>query len=591
MTDQEKEVLNMVMSRFRQADDDRKQREEEWREFYKLYRSYIDDDEWNEDGSNLFIPITFANVETVLPRAIEALFEPSPPVSVLPRSKDDVPKARPVEMLLDYQFDRAAVRDRFEETVKDALIYGTGIGKIRWRYEARETTQRRPAITMFGRPLFMREVRIPIVGYDDPEYIPVDIMDFWIDPNATDLDNARYVIHRSWADFDELQRDAERYGYTNLAEVLDTVKSRTESRAHRERLHDVGLAAESQEADEWAREVEILEYWERDRVITVANRSVIIRDVPNPYWHGQVPFIVVRDVKVSHEFYGIGEVEVGRYLQAELNTMRRQRLDNVSLVINGMWKVLRSAEIDPDDLVMRPGGVVRVNSQGDVEPLEMPVISPAAYTEEQTILLDIQRALGTYDYARGQAPARKTTATEIVTLQEVAEIRFRHKIRRFGREGLARIAQQFFALDQQYITSPRVLRVTESEGYNWPVLRPEDVAGEFDFEVAATATEPLATRQVKQQNMLALFNIVKGHPGVDEYEYLKRLHELMDIRDSEKLLNKQVFDMIRAQQLAQFMPQPMMGPGPLPASAGPPSAPPAPVGAGAGLPTGGAQVG
>ena len=35
--------------------------------------------------------------------------------------------------------------------------------------------------------------------------------------------------------------------------------------------------------------VEVLEYWTPERVITVANRNVVLRDRPNPFWHGRLP--------------------------------------------------------------------------------------------------------------------------------------------------------------------------------------------------------------------------------------------------------------------------------------------------------------
>ncbi|NPV80807.1 MAG: hypothetical protein HPY52_11105 [Firmicutes bacterium] len=566
----DKRTLDMVMRRFQRADDDRAHRVDGWREYYRLYRSFVD--KQKVDGrANLFIPETFSAVETIVPRIIEAIFQASPVVTVLPRGPEDVKKTKPAEMLLDYQFDRSELVDRFEQMVKECLIYGTAIGKVRWRVQTKVTKRRQPVqIPLLRVRVGWRTVEVPIVLYDDPTFEPIDLMDFWIDPDATSIDQARYVIHRSRADMDELL-EAERQGiYHNIAAIAEGENDGT-SPPQRERLSVVGLGS-GEQYDEDAKPVELLEYWEDDRIVTVANRSVVIRDEPNPYWHGRKPFVAIRDVIVPHEFYGIGEVEVIKYLQAELNTTRNQRIDNVSLIINRMWKILRGADIDPDQLVSRPGGFVEVNSMTDVEPLEMMDVSASSYNEEQIIKQDIQRSLGVYDFARGQSAPRRATATEVVSLQEVAEIRFRHKIRRMEREGLRKIAEFFLMLDQQFISEDRVLRITENEGFNWVPVRPEDIAGQYDLEPAGSAVEPLANKQMKQTALTTLYGIVKGHPGVDEYEMIKDIYEAFEIKDADRILNKQIFDILRQVQLAQIIPpQLLAGPTP-PGSPAPPMA-------------------
>ncbi|MDO1767767.1 hypothetical protein Q2354_28065, partial [Escherichia coli] len=47
--------------------------------------------------------------------------------------------------------------------------------------------------------------------------------------------------------------------------------------------------------DKHKNQVEILEYWEQDRLIVIANRSVVLRDTPNPFNHKQIPFVELDD--------------------------------------------------------------------------------------------------------------------------------------------------------------------------------------------------------------------------------------------------------------------------------------------------------
>jgi hypothetical protein len=66
----------------------------------------------------------------------------------------------------------------------------------------------------------------------------------------------------------------------------------------------------------------------------------------------------------------MGLIEPVISLQNELNTVRRQRLDNVNLMINRMWKVLSTADVDIDKLTASPAelfltdDMARLNSPG-----------------------------------------------------------------------------------------------------------------------------------------------------------------------------------------------------------------------------------
>ena len=109
----------------------------------------------------------------------------------------------------------------------------------------------------------------------------------------------------------------------NDDELIETAK--------KERLDLIGEGATEYTAEELEKAVELLEYWEDDRVVTIANRAVIIREAKNPFYHGKKPFVHIINNVVPHEFYGLGEVEPLERLQHELNAKRNQRLDAVNL--------------------------------------------------------------------------------------------------------------------------------------------------------------------------------------------------------------------------------------------------------------------
>ena len=87
--------------------------------------------------------------------------------------------------------------------------------------------------------------------------------------------------------------------------------------------------------------------------------------------------------QLPNEFYGLSAVGLVEHLQHELNTTRNQRIDNVSFVLNRMWKVRRGADIDDSELVSRPHGVVHVDNPDDVTPFEMSGVTASSYNEKQ----------------------------------------------------------------------------------------------------------------------------------------------------------------------------------------------------------------
>jgi hypothetical protein len=76
----------------------------------------------------------------------------------------------------------------------------------------------------------------------------------------------------------------------------------------------------------------------------------------------------------------------------ELWTLRRQRLDNINLVINRMWKVNSLADVDLDTLISSPNGIILTDMMDGVEPLETNDITNNAYNEATMVQADIENA-------------------------------------------------------------------------------------------------------------------------------------------------------------------------------------------------------
>ena len=298
------------------------------------------------------------------------------------------------------------------------LIFPLAIMGVGWRYEERIVKRRVPKIVgYFNTPygpqpniqLVLEESLEPV--WDDNEIVNVDFFDFWVDPRRADIDSARFVFHRDWMTQEELQNYLEVLRGRESGEVFDLRWDELRnagsnlSEGRWDRLSAVGFVPETdtgfwnEDDHEEARKgnlFEVLHYWENNRHSVLVNRIALAYDGENPYWrHGKKPFVTTCYEPLPGEIYGMSAVQVIEHLQHELNTQRNQRLDNVSLILNRMWKVRRSADIQEQELVSRPHGIIHVDNPDDVTEFVMQNVASSSYQDEMLTKTDMENAIGT----------------------------------------------------------------------------------------------------------------------------------------------------------------------------------------------------
>lgn len=542
----ESQVLNKVITDYNEAEQARRTREGKWQTWYKLYRSYAEKRDTGDRRANLFIPYVYSIVETVVPRLISAVFASRPYIGVLPVKEEAIENAKDMENLIDYQLtQKIGIIGVATSWFKEALIYGTSILKVGWEYEEDEVWVDEPLMEIFGFPIGSRRVKKVQPVKDDPLVEHIDLWDFYIDPRAKDIDEADYCIHKVFRDISYLKRMEEQGIYKNIDEVVKVSKEGAGSwyeegvgttafeTGMNTRLGLIGM----QSIDKPSNKIEILEYWTDDRVIAIANRSVVIRNDENPYHHRKKPFVRLVDVLVPHEFYGIGEIEPIEDLQYELNSLRNQRMDNINILINRMWKVIRGADIDVRQLVSRPGGIIEVDDMNDVQELQMTDLSGNAIENViEMVRRDMDNADGVYDYARGETTDRRETATTAAILSQAANERFNLKVKLIEDLGMRRLGMLLTQLNQQYIDTEKAIRILGKDGMDFYTLSPENIRGQFDIMPLGSSVDPIINKENKLQSYINLYTILKDSPYVNHPELIKKILEAADIKDLNRFI-------------------------------------------------------
>jgi len=588
----EKERLAELRSRFSYAESYRKQYDERAIACYKLYVGYRDKAKV-AGRSNLHIPRVYEQLDTLRARLVKSFASTRPYVDFIPQARPqstleqvhlDELKADIASALVDMQLEQNNWKELFYDYVTSLLIFPASIMGVGWKLDRRMVMRkvevpRVIGLDPYGRPIVTTDIQVietPEIAWDDNELVNIDYFDFWPDPRGRDIDSCRFVFHREWMTREQIEERLEVLYQAGAGEVFAPDWSEIENatagleEGRWERLSSVGLTPTTSDGY-WPKEgtgqlYEVLNYWEDEIYSLMVNRTALVYEGKNPYWrHSKKPFSVATFERLPNEFYGMSAVQLVEHLQHEINTHRNQRVDNVSLVLNRMWKVRRGADIDESELVSKPHGIIYMDNPDDVVAFDMPDVTASSYNEEQIAKMDMENTLGVPSVVRGVDSQRKETATEIVTKSTNAGLRFDVKIMLLESMGFKRIAYLMDCNNQQFIDTPRLVRLFGDEG-DWRLVQPGELIGEFDYRPAGANIDPAANKEIRREQLGRLMAMVMQtqNPYVDLYELTRMWVQSFDLRNPDKVLKspeqiqqeqEQQMMQEQAMQQAQAMPQ------------------------------------
>lgn len=580
------QTLAWAQAAFRDAESTRKELEERWLRYYKMYRSWGGKRAPNDWKSRVWIPVSFYVIETIVPRLVAQL----PKMTVMPVGPEDRLGAEQMEFLLDYVTDQTDLYLELVKTFKDALIYGTGIVKTLYDEKYAWNIYREPVMEpivaniatgeydvdenpmMEERVVGMqptgeeRLVREPILKYAGPAAEAVDIFDFFVSPEATSMEDASYVIHRVFRTRDHIEKMA-RQGNYRLPDEFDWKQftSANNQIPASDRLSQVGLGAgTSPQTAEGTKLIELHEIWTDEVVLTTAGDDVLLRAEKNPFAHGEKPFVRILDHLVPHEFWGIGELEPLEGVQDTMNALWNTRIDNVKLVLNRMFAVSVDYLVDMADLQVRPGGVIRLREgvpiDQAVKGIDLGEVTSSSYTEAAEMERMSEKISGVSAYQMGtDSPALNRTATGVALISEQGNTRFAHKVRISELTGLRRLAKQFGIILQQYMPEQMYVRILGPGGqYLFQTVDAQSIQGAFDYNIEAESASQ--TESIRREQTLSLFNMLSAFPQVNVYRLIEDVLQTFGRKDVQSYMLPPEMASIQ-QMLMSMQPQGQLPPG------------------------------
>lgn len=556
----EDKAKNLVNDRFKLAESYRQTEQEDiWDRSYNNWKGILDQSiyPWR---SKLFIPWSFTVVETIIPKVFardpkwRAISRDPAPATM--GEKEDLgngliqstaDQATVVNKLLGYQWGRLGMRLKMYDYIKDSLMYSKGYAKITWNLQTKTKTYMEPVVDKDDKITFVKKTK-SAVEYDDPCIDIVDPYDIYVDPDATSLDDAQYLIHRKTVPLEQLKENP---NYKNVEQVKATDATKDKYFDDLNRFNN-----NTPPPDSHKHLVEILEYWEADRLVVIANRRVVLRDTPNPYNHKRIPFVELDDYRDPHKYYGQSELSVIDPLQREINAIRNQRRDYDNLALNPVIRMVPGVLRNPNSAVMAPGNVWMVSDLNSMDVFQLPQLQGTARDIENQTAQDIKMAVAIDEIGIGLLPdnPQRRSATEVVTAQSMAGKRFAVKIALLE-EAVKKIGQMVFDLNQQFLDEERIIQIVGKRGaQEWVKLGPEDIRGQFFIDIETGSMLPkdeIAARQEAIQLLQYVTPIIAPVIGQNPTVIMPILRMVLDtfeLPGKQEILDELVSTLGEAQQ-------------------------------------------
>lgn len=494
--------------------------------------------------SRLFRPKTRAAVTAAEATAAEALFSSYDVVNVEALDKDDplqVQAASFAKQLLQIRLSTSIpwfliAMGAFQE----ANVAGVVVSKQDWFYHEG-----------------------PIKKTDRPEVSLVPIENFRFDPAASWVDpvgTSPYLIQLLPLYVKDVRARVANGTWLPVSE--SEIRSAAGKPADSIRLTRTGRS------DETDNSIAVSDYsivWVHENIVeedgrdwlyyTLGTTTLLSAPVPmeTKYPHGR-PFAVGFTVVEAHKIYPSSLPRISRDVQAEINNIANQRIDNVSFAMNKRYFVKRGKQVDLRSLTRNvPGSVTLMDSPDtDVVVQSTPDVTGSAYQEQDRLNLDFDEVVGVFSGSSVQSNRRlNETVGGMNLLSNSTNKVTNYRLRCFVESWVEPVLRQLLQLERHYETDSVLMqRAAQAAEFSLPagVPAPEVfdalLAGDvlLNVNVGMSATSPVERIQTLLSGFRAVKELLADNVlvqyGLDVRELIKEVFAGIGYRDGSRFFSR-----------------------------------------------------
>jgi len=424
--------------------------------------------------------------------------------------------ARRMEKLIHDQLEESNGSSEMRNALLEAALLGTGIvkGPFNFNKKLHKWDTDEEGIRAYN-PL---EVRVPRIEF-------VSCWDFYPDPNATNMDECEYVLHRHKMNRSQL-RQLRNMPYFDK----DAIRSAIQKGANYiEKDFESQLKDDARSDEDSNSSFEILEYWgmmdaEYAREVGIdIDDSVddldevqvniwtcghyLLRAVVNPFTPYRIPYHAFPYERNPYNFFGIGVAENMDDSQQIMNGHARMAIDNLAMAGSLVFDVDESALVGGQSMEIYPGKIFR--RQAGMPGQAIHGLKFPNTAQENLMMFDKFRQLadeqtGIPSYSHGQTGVQSMTRTAsgMSMLLGAASLNIKTVVKNLDDFLLKPLGEAYFQWNMQFLEDKL------------------DVKG--DLEVKATGTNSLMQKEVRSQR-LTMFLQTAQSPAIAPFVKISKL--------------------------------------------------------------------
>lgn len=409
---------------------------------------------------------------------------------------------------------------------------------------------------------------------EKPKVSSVSCWNLYPDPQATGVDDARYIIERHIRAKEYLYDLKLRPGFD--AAAITSVIARGPN--HTFEWWETFLTDSEQQEDNqlW----EILEYWgymdkkemeslhltfpegagDYVQVNLWTCNSEVIRAVVNPFIPARLPYHVTPYELQPYQVWGVGVAENMRDSQEMMNGFARMAVDNLKLAGNVILDIDKtyleegqSMKIKAGKIFFREGG----QPGQSVYAIKVPNVAPANMQlfDKFRQLSDEQTGIQSYSHGQTGVTGTTRTASGMSMLMQASSLNIKTVVKNLDDYLLQPLGENY---------------------YQWNMQFNRDVIGiQGDYKVKSIGTSSLMQKEVKSQRLLQFMQIANANPALQSFvkwdKVLLAVTDTLEL-DSAEFINTPdealVYSKILGKLHAQASGEPALGSGDQPALGG-----------------------
>jgi len=442
--------------------------------------------------------------------------------------------ARRMEKLIHDQIEESKGSSEIRNSLLEAALLGTGIIKGPFNFNKR--LNKWDKNEEGNREYSSLDVRVPRIEF-------VSCWDFYPDPQATNIDECEYIIHRHKMNRSQL-RQLKNMPYFNKDVIRDCLKEGPNyiEKGFEGQLKDNSLQSE----DAHSSNFEVLEYWgimdaEYAREVGIELPediddldevqinawicgNMLLRAVINPFTPYRIPYHSFPYEKNPYNFFGIGVAENMDDSQQIMNGHARMAIDNLALAGSLVFDIDESALVGGQSMEIYPGKIFRrqAGQPGQsIHGLKFPNTAPENMMmfDRFRQLADEQTGIPSYSHGQTGVQSMTRTASGMSMLLGAASLNIKTVVKNLDDFLLRPLGESYFQWNMQFFEGDL------------------DVIG--DLEVKATGTNSLMQKEVRSQRLTMFLQTVQNPavaPFVKMSKLISELAYSLDL-DPDEVLN------------------------------------------------------